>query len=98
MTIDLEKLVECLAAIRRDRYSDSLDQLEAQGLITALLETLQNTFFKNSKLPNLLIEEIEEIDKHYFYINRLILDCQKIADYLSPSVWQEIEDRMLRVP
>ena len=98
LTIDLEKLVECLAAIRRDRYSDSLDQLEAQGLITALLETLQNTFFKNSKLPNLLIEEIEEIDKHYFYINRLILDCQKIADYLSPSVWQEIEDRMLRVP
>jgi hypothetical protein len=43
-------------------------------------------------------QEIGEIEKHYFYINLLVLCCQKVAVNISPTVWQEIEDRMLRVP
>ncbi|MDJ0544256.1 MAG: hypothetical protein PX637_07845, partial [Microcystis sp. M53601_WE4] len=58
-----------------------------------------NTAFNlTTELLNLSTEETYEIDEHYFYINRLILDCQKVAVNISPTVWQEIEERMLRVP
>jgi hypothetical protein len=41
---------------------------------------------------------LREIYDHYFYINRLILDCKEVGVNVSPTVWQEIENRMLRVP
>jgi hypothetical protein len=58
-----------------------------------------NTAFNlTPELLNLSTDEIREIDEHYFYINRRILECQKVAVNISPTVWQEIEDRMLRIP
>jgi hypothetical protein len=58
-----------------------------------------NTAFNlTPELLNLSPEEAYEIDNHYFYINSLILYCQKVAVNISPTVWQEIEERMLRVP
>jgi hypothetical protein len=38
------------------------------------------------------------IFQNYLYVNELMLSCQKVAVNISPTVWQEIEDRMLRVP
>jgi len=38
------------------------------------------------------------IFQNYLYVNELILSCQKVAVNISPTVWLEIEDRMLRVP
>ncbi|NCS02200.1 MAG: NACHT domain-containing protein [Microcystis aeruginosa G13-11] len=38
------------------------------------------------------------IFQNYLYVNELILSCQKVAVNISPTVWQEIEERMLRVP
>jgi len=37
------------------------------------------------------------IFQNYLYVNELILNCKKAAQTISPSVWEEIEDRMLRV-
>ncbi|BCU11062.1 hypothetical protein MAN88_16260 [Microcystis aeruginosa] len=38
------------------------------------------------------------IFQNYLYVNELMLSCQKVAVNISPTLWQEIEDRMLRVP
>ena len=69
-----------------------------QEFIDELFKTWNTAFALTPELLNLSDKELEEIDKHYFYINRLILDCQKVAVNISPTVWQELEDRMLRVP
>ncbi|GCA84333.1 hypothetical protein MiHa_02304 [Microcystis aeruginosa NIES-2522] len=78
------------------------ENLELEKVILELSDQLFKmwniAFNLTPQLPNLSTEEIREIDKHYFYINRLILDCQKVAVNISPTVWQEIEERMLRVP
>jgi len=71
---------------------------ERQEFVGKLFEIWNKAFALTPELLNLSEEEIKEIDKHYFYINRLILDCQKVAVNISPTVWQELEDRMLRVP
>ncbi|MFM6515406.1 MAG: NACHT C-terminal helical domain 2-containing protein [Microcystis panniformis] len=36
--------------------------------------------------------------QNYLYVNELILSYRKVAVNISPTVWQEIEERMLRVP
>lgn len=38
------------------------------------------------------------IERKYFYINSLILDCKAAAPNLSPSVWEGLEERMLKPP
>jgi hypothetical protein len=75
-------------------------ELEKENLeLSDQLFKMWNTAFNlTPQLPNLSTEEIREIDKHYFYINSLILYCRKVAVNISPTVWQEIEERMLRVP
>ena len=78
--------------------NDKLNKKEYQGLFQQLLQEWNKAFTLNHELLDIKIVEIEEIDKHYFYINRLILDCKEVAVNISPTVWQEIEDRMLRVP
>jgi hypothetical protein len=62
------------------------------------LSKIWKTTFMIPELLNASERELKERNNHYFYINRLILDCQKVAVSTSPTVWQEIEDRMLRVP
>jgi hypothetical protein len=77
---------------------DKANRKERQEFINQLFKAWNEAFALTPKLLNFSSEQLEEIDNHYFYINRLILDCQKVAVNISPTVWQEIEDRMLRVP
>ena len=81
-----------------ESIGEKVNHKECQKFVNKLLKTWNNAFNLTPELLNLCIEENEEIDNHYFYINRLILDCQKVAVNISPTVWQEIEDRMFRVP
>jgi hypothetical protein len=74
---------------------DNTNKKERQEFVKQLFKIWNGAF---SLTYELSIEELQKIDKHYFYINRLILDCKKVAVNISPTVWQEIEDRMLRVP
>jgi hypothetical protein len=62
------------------------------------LSKIWKTTFMIPESLNASERELKERNNHYFYINRLILDCQKVSVSTSPTVWQEIEDRMLRVP
>ncbi|MCZ8126542.1 MAG: NACHT domain-containing protein [Microcystis sp. LE19-114.1B] len=75
-----------------------LGQLEFDQ-ISAFYEKIILDFYKQSPIrfsswrtPDWIIFQ------NYLYVNELMLSCQKVAVNISPTVWQEIEDRMLRVP
>ncbi|MGK7942419.1 MAG: NACHT domain-containing NTPase [Crocosphaera sp.] len=56
-----------------------------------------DTFHLTPELINITSQQLEEIDKNYFYINWLMLQCKDAAVNVSPQTWEGIEDRMLRV-
>jgi hypothetical protein len=97
-SVNIPQLIANLEALKQVILGEKVNHKECQKFVDKLLKTWNNAFNLTPELLNLCVEENEEIDKHYFYINRLILDCQKVAVNISPTVWQEIEDRMLRVP
>ena len=75
-----------------------LGQLEFDQ-ISAFYEKIILDFYKQSPIgfsswrtPDWIIFQ------NYLYVNELMLSCQKVAVNISPTVWQEIEERMLRVP
>ena len=72
-----------------------LTEKEFQERIKAILQVWNQTFSLTPDLLNFKFGEIKDIDQQYFYIYRLILDCQKIAPNLAPGVWAEIENGML---
>jgi hypothetical protein len=105
--VNIPQLNADLQALKQVIPGNKANRKERQDFIEQLFKTWNKAFFLTPKIADLSIEKIvnlsiekkmQEIDKHYFYINHLILDCQKVAVNISPTVWQEIEDRMLRVP
>ena len=90
---DLEDLEQLIPKNHID-----INRKEHQKFVDKLFKIWNIAFALTPELLNLSNAEFEEIDNHYFHINRLILDCKKVAVNISPSVWQELEDRMLRVP
>ena len=97
-SVNIPRLIANLEELKQVILGEKVNHKECQKFVNKLLKTWNNAFNLTPELLNLCIEENEEIDNHYFYINRLILDCQKVAVNISPTVWQEIEDRMFRVP
>jgi hypothetical protein len=97
-SVNIPQLIADLEELKRLIPNDRTDKKELQEFIDPLLKIWNTAFALTPELLNLSEKEIKEIDDHYFYINRLILDCQKVAVNISPTVWQKIEDRMLRVP
>jgi hypothetical protein len=96
--VNISKLIANLRALKQIIPNDKGQKKESQKYIDQLFKTWTEAFALTPELLNLSTEEAEEIDNHYFHINHLILDCQKVAVNIAPTVWQEIEDRMLRVP
>jgi hypothetical protein len=72
-----------------------LTEKELQKRIKAIFQVWNQTFSLTPDLLNFEFEEIKAINDQYFYIYRLMLDCQKIAPNLAPGVWTEIENGML---
>ncbi|GCL51685.1 hypothetical protein NIES3804_32660 [Microcystis aeruginosa NIES-3804] len=96
--VNFSQLIADLEALKQIIPDDKITKKHHEELADQLFKMWNTAFNLTPELLNLSLEEISEIDKHYFYINLLILDCQKVAVNISPTVWQEIEDRMLRVP
>ena len=97
--VNFFQLIADLEALKQIIPDDKATRKEHQEFFYQLFKISNTAFNLTPELLNLSTrQEISEIDKHYFYINRLILDCQKVAVNISPTVWQEIEERMLRVP
>jgi hypothetical protein len=96
-SVNIPQLIADLEDLKRVIPNDNANKKERREFVKQLFKIWNKTFVLTPELLNLSSKEIEEIDNHYFYINRLILDCKKVAVNISPTVWQEIEDRMLRV-
>ena len=97
--VNFSQLIADLEALKQIIPDDKATRKEHQEFFYQLFKISNTAFNLTPELINLSThQEIGEIEKRYFYINRLILDCQKVAVNISPTVWLEIEDRMLRVP
>lgn len=96
--VNFSQLSADLEAFKQIIPDDKATKKERREFADQFLKMWNTAFNLTPQLPNLSINEISEIDRHYFYINRRILKCQKVAVNISPTVWQEIEERMLRVP
>lgn len=96
--VNFSQLIADLEAFKQIIPDDKAAKKERQEFADQFLKMWSTAFNLTPELLNLSINEISEIDRHYFYINRRILKCQKVAVNISPTVWQEIEERMLRVP
>ncbi|WP_375328721.1 NACHT domain-containing protein [Microcystis sp. BLCC-F210] len=96
--VNFSQLSADLEAFKQIIPDDKATTKERREFADQFLKMWSTAFNLTPELLNLSINEISEIDRHYFYINRRILKCQKVAVNISPTVWQEIEDRMLRVP
>ncbi len=94
---NIPKLIADLEELKKLIPNNEGNRKKRQEFIDELFKIWNTAFSLTPQLLNLSIfDEIKKIDRHYFYINRLILDCQKVAVNISPTVWQEIEDLMLR--
>lgn len=96
--VNIPQLIADLKELKQLVPNYLVNKKEHQKFIDHLLKIWNIAFPLTPELLNLSKEEIEEIQNHYFYINHLILGCKEVAVNISPSVWQELEDRMLRVP
>ena len=97
--VNFFQLIADLEALKPIIPDDKATRKEHREFNDQLFKMWNTAFNLTPELLNLSThQEIGEIEKHYFYINRRILECQKVAVNISPTVWQEIEDRMLRVP
>jgi hypothetical protein len=96
--VNFSQLIADLEAFKQIILYDKATKKERQEFGDQLFKMWNTAFNLTPELLNLSTDEIREIDEHYFYINRRILECQKVAVNISPTVWQEIEERMLRVP
>lgn len=97
-SVNIPELIADLEDLKQSISNNYTNERERQEFIDQLFKTWNRAFSLTPESLNLSKEELKEIDENYFYINRLILDCQKVAVNISPSVWQELENRMLRVP
>ncbi|MFM7884650.1 MAG: NACHT C-terminal helical domain 2-containing protein, partial [Microcystis panniformis] len=95
--VNFFQLIADLEALKQNIPDDKATKKERREFADQLFE-VWNTAFNLTKLLNLSTYKFDDINKDYFYINRRILYCQKVAVNISPTVWQEIEERMLRVP
>ncbi|AKV66993.1 NACHT domain-containing protein [Microcystis panniformis] len=96
--VNFYQLSADLEAFKQIIPDDKATKKERREFADQFLKMWNTAFNLTPELLNLSIQEIRKIDKHYFYINLLVLCCQKVAVNISPTVWQEIEERMLRVP
>jgi len=96
--VNFSQLSADLEAFKQIIPDDKASKKQHEEFADQFLKMWNTAFNLTPELLNLSTDEIREIDEHYFYINRRILECQKVAVNISPTVWQEIEERMLRVP
>ena len=95
--VNFSQLIADLEAFKQIIPDDKATKKEHQEFADRLVKRWNTAFNLTPKLLKLSTYKFDDINKHYFYINHLILDCQKVAVNIPPTVWQEIEERMLRI-
>jgi predicted NACHT family NTPase len=89
--IKLKQLLKTLGELRELEY-------DSQQFYQNLIQALLGTFNLTEGMINLSTEEIEILDKKYCRANLFIIECKKAAiGDDSPSWWEKIEERMLKV-
>ncbi|MFN7215212.1 NACHT domain-containing protein, partial [Microcystis sp.] len=85
--VNFYQLIADLEAFKQNIPDDKATKKERREFADQFLKMWNTAFNLTPELLNLSINEISEIDRHYFYINRRILKCQKVAVNISPTVW-----------
>ncbi|MDJ0660053.1 MAG: hypothetical protein QNJ42_11270 [Crocosphaera sp.] len=94
---DLHQLIPEIYNFKNNPSHEKQSEESRKTVTHSLIRIWNNAFHITLELINLTLEELEEIDKNYFYINWLMLQCKDAAVNVSPQTWEGIEDRMLRV-
>ena len=89
LTTNLEKLKKQIPDVQQDLQVH-------RDFFKLIHQTWLQAFNLEPELLNLSKEEANAL-KNYFYANHLILRCKQSAVRVSPKIWEEIEDKMLRV-
>lgn len=96
--VDLSELTNKLKTLKTEIPDDNQTIQIKKEFGLKIIDTLQSAFHITPELINLSKQEVIGIDKQYFYIYNLMLKCQTAALTINPQTWEEIEERMLRVP
>lgn len=96
--VNFPKLIARLEKLRTQILDKKQLQQDHQEFAKKIIKTWLDAFHIDLKLVNLFKEELEEIDRRYFYVNWLTLQCKEAAVKVSKETWEGIEERMLRVP
>ena len=97
--VDFQSLIANLNNLEASIPNEKLMEEQNNQFLNKLLEIWRSAFFLSSDLCNLNSSFIEDHNiSKYLYTSLLIKQCKESMVNVSPSVWQDIEDRMLRVP
>ena len=96
--VDLSELTTKLKTLRTEIPDKNQPREIRKEFALKIIDTLQSAFHLTQELINLSCQELEEIDKQYFYIYNFMLKCKTAALTIKNQTWEEIEERMLRVP
>jgi len=96
--VDFRNLITQLESLQADIPHDEQPTAVHQAFARNLIKLWLNAFHLTPELINLSDAELTEIDRQYFYVHWLILQCKQSAVRVSPQTWQNIEARMLRFP
>ena len=96
--LDFQLLINQLETLKDNLPSENQPVSVHKKFAQKILNTWLSAFKLTPELINIPQEVLKEIDKYYFYILWLMVECKQAAVRVSPSTWSAIEERMLRVP
>jgi NACHT domain len=94
--VNYNALIAKMEALRSQIPGDEQPKSVRQSFIKQVRETWLNGFKLTQEMVNLSEKEIKALG-NYLYANHLIIQCKDAAVRVSPSAWEGIEDRMLRI-
>ncbi|MFK0735694.1 MAG: NACHT domain-containing protein [Gloeotrichia echinulata HAB0833] len=94
--IDLNMLIAQMKSLKTQIPSNEQSRSVRQSFTKRLIETWLHAFNLTPELLDLSKEEIKVLE-NYLYANRLIIECKDAAVRVSPSTWEAIEERMLKL-
>lgn len=95
--VDLIALIAKLQKLKTEIPSENESKEIREKFGLSIIETVRSAFHLESELIDLSRDELKKIDRKYFYIYYLMLQCKTAALSVNPQTWTDIEERMLRV-
>jgi hypothetical protein len=95
--VNFTTLIEELNKLKATIPDEQQPQKARQEFEMRLQQTLLNGFNLSAEIINLSVSEAKALE-NYLYANHLIIQCKQASVRVSPTIWAEIEARMLLVP